>query len=57
MRRIDLPEVMRKKTPPWQIEPRHDWHGREIVLLARGVFRFPNEASPVYHLINMDYVK
>jgi hypothetical protein len=51
---INLPKEM--KTPSWQIEPRREWHGREVLMLAPGVFRFPEEKSPQYHLINEKYV-
>lgn len=37
--------------PKWQIEPRPEWHNRECIKLAPGVFRFPEERSPKHHLI------
>lgn len=54
---VDLPERLRGRTPAYQSEPHHSWHGRECVQLAPGVIRFMDEKSPVYHLISAKYLR
>ena len=39
------------KFRPWLIEPRPEWHKKEVEMLAPNVFRFLDEPESAYHLI------
>ena len=42
---------------PEIVEPRPEWHGREIDYLGAGAFNFPGESLTQYHLIHPKHLE